>query len=197
MTQPLPEGYTERHASPADIDAVLELITACDLLDYGEPDYTREDLLEEWEEVELPTGSWLVHAPSGQLAGYIKLDHRDHVRPEADGYVHPDQRGRGIGTHLIERTESRAWELAPLAPPGIRVTLSNATNSADEQAVALLRHAFGEFHQRGWCSVALGVDSESPTGATKLYEKAGMRVIRQFDIHHLELRPVTKLPSET
>lgn len=313
MMQSLPEGYTVRPASTDDVDAVLELITACDLLEYGEPDYTREDLLEEWGEVTLPSDSWLVHASSGQLVGYMKLGHRDHVHHEADGYVHPDQRGRGIGTYLIERAESRARELVPLAPPGIRVTLGNATNSANEQAVALLqgrgytlarrfwrmaiemdtppippdlpagitirtvrpgeeyravyeaqqdsfrdhwgfvprsfeswmrrmesasfdpglwfvaeergeiagvalcttfleqgwvqtlgvrkpwrrrgvalallRHAFAGFYRRGRRSVALGVDSESPTGATKLYEKAGMRVIRQFDIHHLELRP--------
>jgi GNAT superfamily N-acetyltransferase len=313
LVQPLPDGYTVRPAELADLDAVLELVTACDLADYGEPDYTREDLLEELEEVELPTDSWLVHAPSGQLAGYMKLSYRNHVSIEADGYVHPDQQGKGIGTHIVARAELRARELAPLAPPGIRVTLGVATNSANERAaallrsrgytlarrfwrmaiemdappnppelasgitirtvrdgedyqpiyeaqqesfrdhwgfvsrpfeawmrrttgssfdpslwflaeaggeiagialcstfleqgwvqtlgvrkpwrrrgvaLALLRHAFGEFYQRGRRIVALGVDSESPTGATKLYEKAGMRVIRQFDIHHLELRP--------
>jgi mycothiol synthase len=39
---------------------------------------------------------------------------------------------------------------------------------------ALLLHTFGEFHRRGAKRVSLGVDAESPTGATKLYESAGM-----------------------
>jgi mycothiol synthase len=42
--------------------------------------------------------------------------------------------------------------------------------------LALLHHAFGEFHRRGEQRVALGVDAENPTGATRLYERAGMHV---------------------
>jgi mycothiol synthase len=41
---------------------------------------------------------------------------------------------------------------------------------------ALLLHTFGEFYRRGVTRVSLGVDSESPTGATKLYESVGMEV---------------------
>jgi mycothiol synthase len=42
--------------------------------------------------------------------------------------------------------------------------------------LALLRHAFGEYYRRGQPRVALGVDAENPTGATRLYERAGMHV---------------------
>jgi ribosomal protein S18 acetylase RimI-like enzyme len=42
--------------------------------------------------------------------------------------------------------------------------------------LALLRQAFREFHRRGERTVALGVDAENPTGATRLYEHAGMHV---------------------
>jgi mycothiol synthase len=41
---------------------------------------------------------------------------------------------------------------------------------------ALLLHAFREFHARGFERASLGVDSENPTGATRLYERAGMHV---------------------
>lgn len=41
---------------------------------------------------------------------------------------------------------------------------------------ALLLHSFREFHRRGKRRVGLGVDSENPTGATKLYESVGMVV---------------------
>jgi mycothiol synthase len=43
-------------------------------------------------------------------------------------------------------------------------------------AKALLLHSFREFHRRGERRVGLGVDSENPTGATKLYESVGMVV---------------------
>jgi mycothiol synthase len=46
---------------------------------------------------------------------------------------------------------------------------------------ALLRHAFRELHARGLRRVGLGVDAESPTGATRLYERAGMHVAVRSD----------------
>lgn len=47
--------------------------------------------------------------------------------------------------------------------------------------MSLLKHAFAEFARRGYDSVQLGVDAESLTGANRLYEAAGMRVVRQTD----------------
>jgi mycothiol synthase len=44
---------------------------------------------------------------------------------------------------------------------------------------ALLQQAFCEFHRRGAPRVSLGVDAENPTGATRLYERAGMRVVSE------------------
>jgi mycothiol synthase len=43
---------------------------------------------------------------------------------------------------------------------------------------ALLRHTFAEFAGRGFKAVGLGVDAENPTGAVRVYERAGMRVER-------------------
>jgi mycothiol synthase len=44
--------------------------------------------------------------------------------------------------------------------------------------LALLKHAFAELHRCGKRQVGLTVDSESLTGATRLYERAGMHVAR-------------------
>jgi GNAT superfamily N-acetyltransferase len=49
-------------------------------------------------------------------------------------------------------------------------------------AIALLHRAFGEFYRRGIREVGLGVDAQNPTGATRLYQRAGMRVERQYDV---------------
>ena len=48
---------------------------------------------------------------------------------------------------------------------------------------ALLLHAFTQFRREGMTRAGLGVDSESPTGANKLYESVGMHVSAQFAIH--------------
>jgi len=54
--------------------------------------------------------------------------------------------------------------------------------------LALLHHAFGEFLQRGYKQVGLGVDTQNLSGATRLYEKAGMQVAREFAVYEKELR---------
>ncbi|HEX5913996.1 MAG TPA: GNAT family N-acetyltransferase [Rubrobacter sp.] len=55
--------------------------------------------------------------------------------------------------------------------------------------LALLRHAFTEYHRRGTHRVSLSVDAESITGAPKLYGRAGMRVRESYIIHLKVLRP--------
>jgi GNAT superfamily N-acetyltransferase len=54
--------------------------------------------------------------------------------------------------------------------------------------LALLQHAVGEFHRRGLQRVALGVDAASPTGATRLYERAGFTLAQQHATYTKELR---------
>jgi mycothiol synthase len=56
-------------------------------------------------------------------------------------------------------------------------------------AEALLKTAFAEFFRRGERKVGLGVDAESPTGATRLYERAGMRTLWHAVVWEKELRP--------
>src|SRR5687767_4728257 len=55
-------------------------------------------------------------------------------------------------------------------------------------AEALLQTAFAEFRRRGERRVALGVDAESTTGATRLYERVGMRVFSRVVVYEKELR---------
>jgi ribosomal protein S18 acetylase RimI-like enzyme len=54
--------------------------------------------------------------------------------------------------------------------------------------LALLLRAFREFHARGEHTVFLHVDTESPTGATRLYERAGMQKGWTAVIFEKELR---------
>jgi mycothiol synthase len=53
--------------------------------------------------------------------------------------------------------------------------------------MALLLDAFRRFHERGERRVGLGVDAESPTGATRLYERAGMHVVEDTVVYRKEL----------
>jgi mycothiol synthase len=49
-------------------------------------------------------------------------------------------------------------------------------------ARALLHRSFATFARRGLRRVLLNVDAENPTGATKLYERVGMRVVNRWDV---------------
>jgi len=62
--------------------------------------------------------------------------------------------------------------------------------------LALLHHAFSAFKQKGRVGAALHVDAQSLTGATRLYEKAGMHVDQLSHEYQLELRPGTDLSTQ-
>ena len=55
--------------------------------------------------------------------------------------------------------------------------------------LALLQHSFDEFYNRGTTTIGLGVDASNPTGATRLYQRAGMYVASEFATYEKELRP--------
>jgi mycothiol synthase len=54
--------------------------------------------------------------------------------------------------------------------------------------MALLLHSFGELYQRGLPTIALLVDASNPTGATRLYQKAGMHAASEFVVYEKEYR---------
>ncbi len=53
---------------------------------------------------------------------------------------------------------------------------------------SLLLHTFGEFHRRGVPHVELSVDSNSLTGAPRLYEGVGMKTIQRYHIYKKEIQ---------
>jgi mycothiol synthase len=54
--------------------------------------------------------------------------------------------------------------------------------------LALLGESFRAFRRRGLDRAALDVDSENLTGATRLYERAGMHVVRHTDLYEKTIR---------
>ncbi len=290
---------------PEDAQAVVDLINICSLAEGGSPDFTLAGLREDWNDssFDLASNAWLALGPAGQLLGYEQLYANPAGPAHAiDGYVHPEYKGRGIGTRLLRLAERRAreqlgsgarlrgsieatnvaaqqlfaaegytcvrhfWRMeidleapppASVCPAGIAIRTfvpgqdERATHAAVEAAfqdhwshtpiafedwagaqlrredfdstlwflacagddvvgtvlcfrrtpqfgwvrnvavvrewrgrgvgMALLQQAFGEFYARGVLSLGLGVDAHNPTGATRLYERAGMHVAERYD----------------
>ena len=63
--------------------------------------------------------------------------------------------------------------------------------------MALLLHSFGEFYKRGQRVVGLGVDASNPTGATRLYERAGMHVETEYVCYEKEFHPGREISTQT
>ncbi len=62
--------------------------------------------------------------------------------------------------------------------------------------MALLQHTFREFYRRGSHKVGLDVDSQNLTGATRLYQRAGMHRTRCYNTYQKEIRPGVELSTQ-
>jgi mycothiol synthase len=159
----LPEGYAIRVPAPGDFRAVADLVLASDLSSFGEPDYTEQELLADWQDLDLKADAWVVVAPEGELTGYAAVEHRGHGTIYAEGYVHPSYVGLGVGSTLIRLTEARARELTDRVPPGSRVILDNTINGHDEAARRLLQRAGYAAVRHFWrMAIELGEEPQEP-----------------------------------
>lgn len=139
LTQAPSSTYVLRAATLDDLPAVAELVLACDMADFGEPDSSLDDLRDEWSKVEVSRDVWLVSADDGQLAGYGKFWARRPTRLNSDWYVHPNHDLYAVGSQLIEQIERRAAEHLPTVEPGLGVILRCGANAHDERFQTLLR----------------------------------------------------------
>ncbi len=127
----LKEGFTMRPATMADLETAVELFNICSRVQIGADESTVDDVRTEWHtpKFSLEDSIRLVHAPNGQLVGYIEVwDLADPpVRIWTWGRVHPDYEGQGIGTVLMEWAEQRARQAIVRAPDDVQVILQSGT----------------------------------------------------------------------
>ena len=304
---------TVRPPRAEDVPAIVVLGEAFDRALTGTGDWSEEDVVHDLRALADPErDAWLVE-DGGRIVGYATFQDDGEGTFEADGYVHPDRFGHGIGSTIVGLTEGRAVEQlervslprvvlqntvlhvdaaarallagrgyrpvrhflrmqidmaeplpAPVWPDGVGVSALRPDEDvaavhacvheafADEWSfraetlagwrarkledprfdpslwavartggevcgvalctagqfdmgfvnslavrpawrrrglgLALLQQVFGWFWERGERRVGLGVDTENPTDAVRLYERAGMRAVWQADVHEKVLR---------
>ena len=101
-------GLETRAPVRADAQAVTDLVVACDIDEFGEPDFELDDLLADWNRPGFDLGADALLVLDGErVVGYAGFAKRDYVV----GYVHPEYRGRGIGSRLLAWSERRAAEM--------------------------------------------------------------------------------------
>ena len=157
-----------------DLEAVTGLMNACDVADLGHGYATLDDVRTHWQTPALclETDAWLAVAPGGELAGYVLLFNPSFERFYIDAYVHPMQRGRGIGTRLIRLAESRARQQLAAIPPGAPVALYHTVSSAKQDARRVLEGEGFSLVRRQW---RMQIDMDTAPPAPELPQGIGLR----------------------
>jgi ribosomal protein S18 acetylase RimI-like enzyme len=142
----LPTGYVVRHPRQRDSGSIAEVVVAGDIADFGEPDFTEGDLIDDWARPRFDLGhdAWVLSGPTGRIVGYAFVwEAQPGAEVEGDAFVLPEYSGRGLGTLLLELMENRARELAA----GRVVTLGLYASHANTGKQELLeRRGFKRLH---------------------------------------------------
>lgn len=117
------------------------MVFACQLADTGEADMTLDELIDDWHDLDLAEEAVVVAAQDGRISGYADVLNRSYVAISVYGYVHPDDRERGIGAFLVAWGELWARDHMPNAPENARVVVQHYINAANEPARELLESA--------------------------------------------------------
>jgi mycothiol synthase len=158
-------------------------------------------------DLRLPDGIGIrAFEPGDEVSAYAALaeafaDHWGSPFPSFEEWRHHDILGEGsrfdpglwflatdgaevVGVASCRATSGRAADTAVVAELGVRRGWRRRG-----VGLALLQTAFAEFRRRGISRAELSVDAESTTGATRLYERAGMHVWLSWEVWEKELRP--------
>src|SRR5437016_4395653 len=93
-------------AAAADAAAVAEVVMALESSLYGETTYSQTDLEDEWRELDLEQDACVVR-DGDRIVGYGALHELGELW-RAEGFVHPDALGGGIGTLIASGLEASA-----------------------------------------------------------------------------------------
>lgn len=140
----LDPSLTLRPARWADINAVAKLTHDVAEME-GDSLFvlSAEELANDWksEGFNVDRDVFVVETRDGRLVGTEEFyNESGHYKLKADGCVHPEFRGLGIGSSLLEKTAERAQAEMELAAPGVRVFIQSLINNKDEGGHSLLRN---------------------------------------------------------
>ena len=129
----------------ADALSVAILMRTCDRIESGIERASEEDVSKSWQMplFDLCKDAWIIESKCGQVVGYADVRRESEISTNVfvmNIDVHPDYRGRGIGTLLLWLVEERTRQLMQRLPVDQQVTLQISISSMSLQARELLEH---------------------------------------------------------
>jgi GNAT superfamily N-acetyltransferase len=158
-----------RPAVAADAAAVTELVAALESSLYGESAFSQADLEGEWSDLDLEHNVRVVR-DGERIVGYGAVHELGGIG-RAEGYVHPDVLGRGIGTMVATGLEQDA------ARRGARA-IQNSVLEVDSAGRGLLE-SLGYVAVRVFREMRIALDAPPPAPEWP----DGLRVVA-FDPEH-------------
>lgn len=200
-----------RRPTWSDVEVVTALLAACDACETGSKDaeMCEEDVRKLWQapDFRMHTDAWLIVHTMGTVVGYAEVRWSEDGKFTTQIAVHPDYRGRGIGTLLNWLTEERARCMLASICPDVQMVLSATASNANPFARHLYERegyrvvrqfwrllieiaevpASRTQQQRG-LKFDLKIDAKSWHGTTHLQEQAGMYSAHLYDVYEKVLR---------
>jgi mycothiol synthase len=134
----LPDGYTFRAPRPDDLEAVADVLVAEQLGSGAREAALDADFIRQaWSrtDFDLAADAWVVTDGADAIVAYGQVEREEPALIESWGVVDPEHRGRGIGSSLLDRIETRAEELLDgVASPQFR----HAITAGDAAAAGML-----------------------------------------------------------
>ena len=138
-------GLIFRHfEGEADYPHMEALITVCKVADGVERSTNLDDIARTYRHLENcdPRTDMLFAEVNGKVIAYGRIwwdDLLDGVRLyHPFGYLHPDWRGKGIGTSMLDAGELRAMEIASSHPKNKQKYLQFEVYNSEKELVSLL-----------------------------------------------------------
>jgi mycothiol synthase len=159
-----PDGYTVRPATRDDIETIARLIQTIDRHDEGIVEPVRGAIEDDWANplFDAEQDTLTVAAETGELAAYASawgIDPSTSV--EAWINVHPNHRGRGLGTWLVGWAEARSRRY--LSSPGTSTLLRPSVSSSGAGGAFL--GGLGYRHVRTFWHMERGLDGSEQRGS--------------------------------
>jgi mycothiol synthase len=135
------DAYRVRPATLDDVKPVAAMIAESDRFDYGEVTFFESDLVDflHRPRMTMATDTWVYedeHGFPGAFGWVWPRTENEHV--VAMGVVHPDHRGRGLGSAVAKVMEERAREIVAGRPEGATAVLTSAIAATEPGARTLL-----------------------------------------------------------